>query len=67
MQEQTPQMARSAVEATVGAGLFLTPWWAQFLLDVGAVASVVAQVTGAIIGVYGVYRLVKDGYTGTRR
>lgn len=67
MQEQTPQMARSAAEMAVGTGLVFSPWWTQLLIDVGTVASFVAQITGAIIGVYGVYRLIKDHHTGKRR
>lgn len=60
MQDQTPQLIRSAAETAVGAGLVLTPWWAQFLTEVSLMASAVAQITGAAIGLYGVYRLLKD-------
>ena len=54
------EAVRSSIETAVGTGLFLTPWWAQLLTDVSLVASVTAQVTGAVIGLYGVYRLVKS-------
>lgn len=60
------QTIRSSVEAAVGTSLFLTPWWAQFLADISVIASVVAQTTGAIIGVYGVGRLL-IGYLSSRR
>ena len=57
MYNETP---RAVAETVVGAGLLFTPLWAQLLTDVGLVASVVAQVAGAILGVYGVYRLLRD-------
>ena len=60
MQDQTPHLIRSASETVIGTGLVLTPWWAQFLSEVSLMASAVAQITGAVIGVYGVYRLIKE-------
>lgn len=63
MHDETP---RAVAETVVGVGLLFTPFWAQLLADVGLVASVVAQVAGAILGVYGVYRLLKDWAATTK-
>lgn len=51
-------LVRSSMEAAIGVGLLLTPWWSSLLAEVGLMASVVAQVTGAIIGTVGVITLV---------
>lgn len=59
MMGRTYEIIKSSAETVAGVGLLFTPYWGQLLLDIGLIASVLAQVAGAIIGVYGVYRIIK--------
>jgi hypothetical protein len=52
-------VAQVKAEALIGAGLVTTPVWAIFLQDVSLIASTIAAVTGAIIGLHAVWRLVQ--------
>jgi hypothetical protein len=52
--------AQAKVEAGIGAVLMATPWWVGFLHDVvSPVASSVAAICGAIVGIHAVWRLIK--------
>lgn len=54
-------------EALLGAGLMATPVWAIVVLQyVSLLASVVASVCGAILGVHAVWRLWKRPAAPTR-
>lgn len=55
--EQT--IGQVKLEAVVGAGLVTTPVWASFLQNVSLIASTIAAITGAIIGLHAVWRLWK--------
>ena len=46
-------------EAIVGGALVTTPVWALALHEVSLVASTVAAVCGAVVGLHAVYRLWK--------
>lgn len=46
-------------EALVGGALVTTPVWALVLHEVSLIASTVAAVCGAIVGLHAVYRLWK--------
>lgn len=66
--QDTSNPIRSSIETVVGTGLFLTPWWSQFLTDVSLLASTIAQVTGAVVGIYGVLSIIKTiNSTGSLR
>lgn len=45
--------------AILSAGLLSTPIWIMVLREVSLIASTVAAICGAIIGVITVYRLIK--------
>jgi hypothetical protein len=46
-------------EAMIGGALMTTPAWAVILNDVNIVASAVAAICGAVIGIHAVWRLWK--------
>lgn len=46
-------------EAVFGAGLVTTPFWALVFQDISLIASAIAAVCGAIIGLHAVWRLWK--------
>lgn len=46
-------------EATVGGALFTTPAWVIFLNETSLIASTIAAICGAIVGIHAVYRLIK--------
>lgn len=50
---------QDGVEAGIGAGLLTTPLWALILHDISLIASTVAAVCGAIIGIHAVWRMRK--------
>jgi hypothetical protein len=52
-------IAQAKVEATVGGILVATPLWAMLIQDISMIASAIAAVCGAIIGVHAVWRLVR--------
>lgn len=54
-------VAQAKIEAGVGVGLMSTPLWAMILQDISLVASTIAAVTGAIVGLHAVYRLWRRG------
>lgn len=60
MIQQTHDLVKSTAETVTGVGLILTPWWVQFLTDVGFLAVVIAQIAGAIIGAIGVYKVLQN-------
>jgi len=47
------------VQVAVGGGLMTTPGWMMLFQGISIVASTIAAICGAIIGVYGVYRLLR--------
>lgn len=51
--------SQAKVEATVGGILITTPVWATLIQDISMVASMIAAVCGAIIGIHAVWRLVR--------
>lgn len=59
MIEHTQQTTRAVTNVAVGAGLSLTHWWSQLLTDVSFVASFIATISGAIIGMVGVWNIFK--------
>lgn len=52
---QTDALDRVAVGAIIGA----TPWWAEMFHTVSSAAGFICVVTGAIIGLHGVYRICR--------
>ncbi len=57
-------MNDAGLEAALGAGLMTTPLWALVLHDVSMLASTVAAICGAIIGVHAVLRLWRQRRQG---
>lgn len=55
-----PQIIKSTAETAAGIGLLFTPYWSQLLTDIGFAASIMAQISGAIIGLIGVCKIVKS-------
>jgi hypothetical protein len=51
----------AAVQTITGVVLVTTPFWADFLTTVNIVAGAIAAVCGAILGVTGVWRLMRRG------
>lgn len=47
-------------EATLSAGLLSTPFWVSLLNNIGWLASIIAAVCGAIVGVHAVWRIWKN-------
>lgn len=56
-------MVQGKTEVILGASLFSWPWWIGALHSVSATASFIAAVCGAIIGIHGVYRIVRKWWT----
>lgn len=54
-----PSIAQTKIEASVGAALITTPLWALILQDISFIASTIAAVCGAIIGLHAVWRLLR--------
>ena len=52
-------VAQAKAEAVVGGVLITTPLWATLIQDISMVASMIAAVCGAIIGVHAVWRLIR--------
>jgi hypothetical protein len=52
-------VTQAKVEATVGGILIATPLWAVLIQDISMIASAIAAVCGAIIGIHAVWRLVR--------
>lgn len=46
-------------EAAMASVLITTPWWASVLADVNLVATTIATVSGAIVGVHAVWKMWK--------
>ena len=53
------QLIKSSAETVAGVGLLFTPYWGQVLTEVSMIASALAQIFGAVIGAYGVYRIFR--------
>jgi hypothetical protein len=53
------QIAQAKVEAIAGLSLMTTPLWVIWLQDASLIASAVASICGAIIGIHAVWRLWK--------
>ena len=51
--------AHAKVEAVTGVALAIAPLWVTYLNDVSVVLGFVASLCGAVIGMHGVYRLVR--------
>ena len=53
--------AGSAAYAQTATGIVLltTPFWAEVLYDIDIVAATIASVCGAIVGLVGVWRIVR--------
>lgn len=60
MMGRTYAIIKSSAETVAGVGLLFTPYWGQLLMDIGLIASVLAQVAGAIIGAIGVYKVLQN-------
>ena len=58
---------QTRIEAAVAGVLIPAPWWQVALADVSQWASAIAAVTGAIIGVHTVWRLVKRHRKGREK
>lgn len=54
-------VAQAKFEAGVGAALMTTPAWSLILNDISLIASTIAAIAGAIIGVHAVWRLLRRG------
>lgn len=54
---QLTEQTVAKAQATVGVALAAAPLWTNIIQGVSMVASCVAAVCGAIIGVYGVVKL----------
>ena len=52
-------VSQAKVEAAVGGILMATPLWAVLIQDISMIASAIAAVCGAIIGIHAVWRLVR--------
>ena len=52
-------VTQAKVEATVGGILIATPLWAVLIQDISMIASAIAAVCGAIIGIHAVWRLAR--------
>ena len=52
-------VTQAKIEAAVGGVLIATPLWARLIQDISMIASMVAAVCGAIIGVHAVWRLIR--------
>ena len=52
-------VSQAKVEAAVGGILVATPLWATLIQDISMIASAIAAVCGAIIGIHAVWRLVR--------
>jgi hypothetical protein len=59
-------IAQAKAEATVGGILVATPLWAMLIQDISMIASAIAAVCGAIIGVHALWRLVRRSREGRR-
>lgn len=46
-------------EAAVSAVLMATPWWVSIIAEVNTIASAVAAICGAVVGIHAVYRIWK--------
>lgn len=49
--------ASPKVQIAVGGGLMTTPGWVMLFQNISIVASTIAAVCGAILGIAGVYRM----------
>jgi len=47
-----------------GAALASSPWWVELIYHINLFAGAVTMITGAIIGIVGVYRLFKGKDNG---
>jgi hypothetical protein len=52
-------MAAAYIQTAAGAVLLTTPFWAQLLYTVNIVAATIASVCGAIVGLGGVWRILR--------
>lgn len=50
---------QAKIEAGIGVGLMTTPAWVFIIQDISLVASCIAAVCGAIIGMHAVYRIMR--------
>jgi len=50
-------LAQIKTQAAVGAGLVTTPLWVYLLQSAALIASTIAAVCGAILGLHAVWRL----------
>lgn len=47
------------IQTAVGAGLVTTPFWVDLLQAMSLVAGTIAAITGAILGVHGVWKMIR--------
>ena len=47
------------VQTATGVVLLTTPFWAQFLYTVNIIAATIASICGAIVGLAGVWRIMR--------
>jgi hypothetical protein len=52
-------IAAAYIQTATGAVLLTTPFWAQLLYTVNIVAATVASLCGAIVGLSGVWRILR--------
>jgi hypothetical protein len=52
-------IAAAYIQTAAGAVLLTAPFWAQLLYTVNIVAATIASICGAIVGLNGVWRIVR--------
>lgn len=59
MINETQQTIKASAALAGGISLLFSPWWTAVLAEVSFLASVIAAVAGAIIGVASIWRMVR--------
>ncbi len=57
-------MAAAYIQTAAGALLLAAPFWVQLLTTVNIVAATIASICGAIVGLIGVWRIVRRAQSG---
>lgn len=53
------EQGQAKLQVVVGSVLTATPWWASAIETTSLIAGMIAAVCGAIVGLHGVYKIVK--------
>lgn len=53
-------VTQTKIDGFLGAGLMTAPLWHLVLSEISLVASCIAAVCGALLGISSVWRLIKD-------